>query len=143
MDGVKADSIRCVWEVCGGGILHQKASALGDVVPTGPEEMMKTGYRNIALAVALSMSAAAIPAMAAAVPAGAAAQDRDHHEDHPEYLHNKYYKTGNREGYHDYRAKQQRPETEHRHHYRNDTDRQAHDYGYQHGYQGQRYDHPR
>ena len=63
-------------------------------------------------------------------------QDRAQSQDHPEYAKNRYYKVGNQEGYQDYKSKKQRPE--HKHAYRNDTDRQAHDYGYQQGLQGQR-----
>jgi hypothetical protein len=44
---------------------------------------------------------------------------------------------GNSEGYEDYKRKTQRKE--HNHKYRNDDDRKAHDYGYQQGWQGQRY----
>jgi hypothetical protein len=99
---------------------------------------MKNVLRTIAFGAALTVAATAVPSFAAI--ASPAVQDQDHDraqsQDHPEYAKNRYYKVGNQEGYQDYKSKKQRPE--HKHAYRNDTDRQAHDYGYQQGLQGQR-----
>jgi len=101
---------------------------------------MKTGLRTIAVATALAFAATTLPAFAA-LPSPQEHHDADHN-DHPEYRTNKYYRTGNREGYEDHNRKVQR--TEHKHKYRNDTDRQAHDYGYQQGWNGTPYNsHPR
>ena len=99
--------------------------------------------RSAAFAAALTLTLAAAPTALHASPVAAFAQDRDHehHDDHPEYRNNRYYRTGNREGYQDYQRKTQRPE--HSHRYRNDEDRKAHDYGYQQGHQGQRDYNPR
>ena len=102
---------------------------------------MKNGIRTIAIAGALMFATTALPSLAAATMAGV--QDQEHrdrdqaqqqHNDN--YGNNRYYKLENREGYQDYHKKEQRKE--HSHKYRNDDDRQAHDYGYQQGWQGQR-----
>lgn len=99
---------------------------------------MKNVLRAIAFGVGLSFAAAAVPTMLAMPLAGV--QEQDHHDggaaQHPDYSKNKFYKTGNEEGYRDYKHKTQR--TEHNHKYRNEEDRKAHDYGYQQGLQGQR-----
>jgi hypothetical protein len=80
--------------------------------------------------------------------AHAVPQDRDdrameHHEadrsEHPEYYNNRYYRLGNREGYQDYHRKSRRADAQHRHKYHSDEDRRAHDYGYEQGYGGTRY----
>lgn len=94
--------------------------------------------RAVAIAAAFTLTLAVAPTALHASPVATFAQDRDqqHREDHPEYRRNRYYRTGNREGYQDYQRKNQRPE--HTHRYRNDDDRKAHDYGYQQGWQGQR-----
>jgi hypothetical protein len=103
---------------------------------------MKTGLRTLAIATGLAIATTALPALAA-FPA-APMQDRDHQytntdrRDHPEYNNNRYYRLGNKEGYTDYNRKVQRKE--HTHNYKNDNDRQAHDYGYQQGWSGTRYD---
>lgn len=102
---------------------------------------MKNRLRMIALGSTLSVAAIAAPSMMAMTFGGA--QDQDHHDftqeqaAHPEYANNHYYRLGNSEGYEDYKRKTQRKE--HNHKYRNDDDRKAHDYGYQQGWQGQRY----
>jgi len=101
---------------------------------------MKNRLRMIALGSTLSVAVIAAPSMMAMTFGGA--QDQDHHnfaqeQSHPDYSNNHYYKVGNNEGYEDYKRKTQRKE--HNHKYRNDEDRKAHDYGYQQGWQGQRY----
>ena len=82
----------------------------------------------------LGVGIVASPALASAVP-----QDRDHQEqrsdDHPDYSRNSYYNVGNREGVQDHRRNVQR--TSHKHKFKSDDDRKAHDYGYQQGWQGQ------
>lgn len=107
---------------------------------------MKNVLRTIAFGAALTVAATAVPSFAAITYTGVQDQDRDHGQaqehpnyqaqEHPDYSNNRYYKLGNREGYQDYGTKTQRKE--HNHKYRNDMDRQAHDYGYQQGWQGQR-----
>jgi hypothetical protein len=107
-----------------------------------PGEYMKNVLRTIAFGAALTMAATAVPAIAAITSPEAQDQDRDHdraQQQHPEYSNNSYYKMGNREGYQDYQKKTHRKM--HHHKYRSDDDRQAHDYGYQQGLQGQRGDH--
>ena len=100
---------------------------------------MKTTFARIALGATLAFAVAATPlASYASAPRLQEHHDGDH-DDHPEYRTNRYYQLGNREGYQDYNRHKQRPE--HTHKYRNDTDRQAHDYGYQQGWSGTRYDH--
>ena len=96
---------------------------------------MKNALRTFAVTTAFAIAVTALPAFAA-LPSPQEHHDADHN-DHPEYRNNKYYRTGNREGYEDYTRKTQR--TEHNHKYRNDTDRHAHDYGYQQGWSGTRY----
>jgi hypothetical protein len=96
----------------------------------------------VALGGALILTLSAAPYLHAAPLV--LAQDDDHrdarHDDaHPEYANNRFYQMGNREGYQDHEKKTERKE--HHHKYRNDEDRKAHDYGYQQGLQGQRYDH--
>jgi hypothetical protein len=105
---------------------------------------MKNALRIFAAAAAFSLAASALPAYGAP-----AAQNQEHHDDdrrnnsqysnsnNPDYSNNSYYQLGNREGYQDYGKKQQRKE--HRHRFRNDDDRAAHDYGYQQGWSGQQY----
>lgn len=101
---------------------------------------MRNRLRMIALGSTLSVAAMAAPSMMAMT--FGAPQDQDHHDynqeqQRPDYSNNRYYRTGNSEGYTDYQRKEQRKE--HHHKYRNDDDRKAHDYGYQQGWQGQRY----
>ena len=103
---------------------------------------MKDALRMMALGSALSVTAMTAPSMMGMGFAGAQDQDRQDHHDYTqqqahEYSSNRYYRTGNREGYVDYQHKTQRKE--HNHKYRNDEDRKAHDYGYQQGWQGQSY----
>ena len=110
---------------------------------------MKNSLRMMALGSALSITAITPPSMMGMSFAGVQDQDRpdhqdrqDHHnytqqESHSDYSNNRYYQLGNHEGYADYQHKTQRKE--HNHKYRNDDDRKAHDYGYQQGWQGQRY----
>ena len=104
---------------------------------------MKSMLRSFAAATILTLAASAMPLLAA-VPA----QDRDHQQmdrdhqqmdrnDHPEYNNNRYYRLGNSEGYKDHARNVQRKQ--HNHAYKTDDDRKAHDYGYQQGWQGQRY----
>jgi hypothetical protein len=62
---------------------------------------------------------------------------RDYSNSQRDYSNNSYYQLGNREGYQDYGRKQQRKQ--HRHKYRDDDDRAAHDSGYQQGWSGQQY----
>jgi hypothetical protein len=82
-------------------------------------------------------------------PALAIPTAQDHHDqyqkdqnEHPEYVNNKYYQLGNKEGYEDHKKNLQRKE--HNHTYKTDEDRKAHDYGYQQGWEGKEYhpDHP-
>lgn len=61
----------------------------------------------------------------------------DAYANHPDYSNNEYYRTGNDEGYQDYKAHKRREKDEHQ--YRNDEDRRAHDYGYQEGWSGRSY----
>jgi len=61
----------------------------------------------------------------------------DTYANHPDYSNNEYYRTGNDEGYQDYKAHKQRGK--HEHQYRDDDDRRAHDYGYQEGWSGRTY----
>lgn len=102
---------------------------------------MNNALRIFAAAAAFSLAASAIPAHAAPAPQDQEHRDGDRQgsyaESHPNYSNNSYYQLGNREGYQDYGKKQQRKE--HRHKYRSDDDRAAHDYGYQQGWSGQRY----
>jgi hypothetical protein len=108
------------------------------------EEAMKIALTTIAATAALAMALTAVPTTAAR----AQEQRRDDNVQqrqttqvqHPDYSRNKYYTLGNREGYQDYGRKTQRPA--HEHSYRNDSDRAAHDYGYQQGWQGTRGYHP-
>src|SRR5438270_5147232 len=105
---------------------------------------MQTQAHSLTMFVALAIGACAFnftPALA--IPT---AQDQDHHQkdqyqnhrnEHTEYLNNKYYQLGNKEGYEDHKKNLQRKE--HNHAYKNDLDRQAHDYGYQQGWHGQEY----
>lgn len=105
---------------------------------------MHIRLRQLAFSVALVFGASAI----VAVPA-MAQQDRNHdntaqaqrtnpdtYANHPDYSNNEYYRTGNDEGYQDYKAHKQQ---KHEHEYRNDEDRRAHDYGYQEGWSGRSY----
>jgi len=89
-------------------------------------------------AVAIGASAMSVtPALATPV-----AQDQNHRDQnqHPEYSNNKYYQLGNREGQQDHKRNTQR--ANHNHNYKTDIDKQAHDYGYQQGWQGQNYHAP-
>jgi len=112
---------------------------------------MQNHLRTVALVATLSFGAsviAAIPAVAqqderrpysGQRDGGMQAQrtDPDTYANHPEYSNNEYYRTGNDEGYQDYRAKKQREK--HDHQYRTDDDRRAHDYGYREGWSGRSY----
>lgn len=99
---------------------------------------MKNAIHRIAFGAALAIGIAALPcASYASAPHLQEHHDEATHEDHPEYRTNRYYRVGNREGYQDYQRKEQRKE--HNHKYRNDDDRHAHDYGYQQGWNGTRY----
>jgi hypothetical protein len=100
---------------------------------------MKNVLRTIGFGAALTVAATAVPSFAAIVSPAIQDQDHDHaqSQQHPDYSKNHYYKVGNQEGYKDYKSKTQHP-TPHNHGYHNDTDRQAHDYGYQQGLKGQR-----
>jgi hypothetical protein len=97
---------------------------------------MKNGLRNIAFAAALTVAVTAVPSLGAMTLLGV--QDQDHHDQvqtHPDYSNNSFYKQGNKEGYQDFKNKTHKA---HNHKYKNDDDRQAHEYGYQQGLQGQR-----
>lgn len=103
---------------------------------------MKNALRRIALSSVLGAIAVSASWMTGMPFASAQEQEQEHHEysqqqSHPEYSSNRYYQQGNREGYQDYGRHTQRKV--HHHKYRNDDDRKAHDYGYQQGWQGQRY----
>jgi hypothetical protein len=101
---------------------------------------MKKALSALALGAALSFTAVAAPYVSPVAPVRVQDDDRreDQRERHPEYYRNSYYRTGNREGYEDYRRKARR--RVHRHHYHGDDDRRAHDYGYEEGWRGRRYD---
>ena len=95
---------------------------------------MKHVITSVAISAALAFASTTLPARAMPLT-----PPQEHHDaDHPDYSNNKYYRLGNKEGYEDHRHKQQRPAHEHK--YRNDDDRKAHDYGYQQGWSGDRYD---
>ena len=102
--------------------------------------MSKNRVRNTALSLVLSFGA-----FACTVPAVAhASRLQEHHEemgvehnDHPEYYKNRYYRMGNKEGWEDHQRNVQRKEHNHRFH--SDDDRRAHDYGYQQGWSGTRW----
>lgn len=104
---------------------------------------MNNALQIFAVGAALSLAASALPAHAAP-----AAQEQEHRDsdrrtssdqmnNHADYSNNSYYQLGNREGYEDYNKKQQRKA--HKHKFRNDEDRAAHDAGYQQGWSGQSY----
>jgi hypothetical protein len=95
---------------------------------------MHIQFRRLALVTVFSIGAGicAAPALAQ--------DDRQEHQQRAEqrdYSNNNYYRIGNREGYQDHGRNVQR--TKHNHKFRNDEDRQAHDYGYQQGWQGTDY----
>ncbi len=101
---------------------------------------MHSSMKRFALLTVLTLGAGAfaLPAHALAAPQDQEHHDQDHHNEYrPEYAHNRYYRLGNQEGLQDHRRNNQRPE--HTHAYKGDMDRQAHDYGYQQGWQGQSY----
>jgi hypothetical protein len=96
---------------------------------------MHKQLQRLAMFTALAIGASALnvtPALATPM-----AQDQDHRDQnqHPEYANNKYYQMGNREGQQDHKKNTQR--SNHNHNYKTDVDKQAHDYGYQQGWQGQ------
>jgi hypothetical protein len=105
---------------------------------------MHKQLQRLAMFTVLAIGTSALsvtPALATPTP-----QDQDHHDqyqkdrtEHPEYVNNKYYQVGNKEGYEDHKKNLQRKE--HSHPYKTDEDRRAHDYGYQQGWQGKEY-HP-
>ena len=109
---------------------------------------MQKQLQRLAMFTALAIGTSALnvtPALA--MPT---AQDQDHHDqyqkdrnEHPEYVNNKYYQLGNKEGYEDHKKNVQR--STHNHNYKTDMDKRAHDDGYQQGWQGQNYrdNHPR
>lgn len=109
---------------------------------------MQTHWRHLAMAAALSVGVSTVFAASAVAQqdqnqrydsrsAKAQRADPDTYANHPEYSNNEYYRTGNDEGYQDYKAKQRRER--HEHQYRNDDDRKAHDYGYNEGWSGRSY----
>lgn len=63
--------------------------------------------------------------------------DPDTYANRPDYSNSEYYRTGNDEGYQDYKAHKQRATHEHK--YRDDNDRKAHDDGYKEGWSGHSY----
>jgi hypothetical protein len=105
---------------------------------------MDKQLQRLAMFTALAIGTSALSVTPAlAIPT---AQDQDHHDqyqkdrnEHPEYVNNKYYQVGNKEGYEDHKKNLQRKD--HNHPYKTDMDKQAHDYGYQQGWQGKEY-HP-
>jgi hypothetical protein len=98
---------------------------------------MHMRLQRLALFTALAIGAAALSVTSA--QATPMAQDQDHHDQsqHPEYVNNKYYQLGNKEGLEDHKKNVQR--ASHNHGYKADEDKKAHDYGYQQGWQGQAY----
>ena len=104
---------------------------------------MKSALLIMVFGATLSVAATAVPRLSA-LPVNAA-QDNDHDRDdavrtrpiYRDYYGNRYYRIGNSEGYSDYRRHHQR--VTHRHHYRTDDDRRAHDYGYHRGWLGRRW----
>ena len=100
---------------------------------------MKHGLHVFAVGTALAIGVAALPAFAHGQERTTTTTTTTrYHDEHPEWHNNDYYRLGNREGYEDYEHKKRREEHEHK--YRNDEDRRAHDYGYQQGWSGHRYD---
>ena len=110
---------------------------------------MQIQLRRVALGAALvfGASAVAVPALAqqdenrgyrgGQSSAETQRTNPDTYANHPDYSNNEYYRTGNDEGYQDYRGHKQRGKHEHQYH--NDDDRRAHDYGYQEGWSGRSY----
>ena len=110
---------------------------------------MQIQLRRVALGAALvfGVSAVAVPALAQQdenreykgrqSSAETQRTNPDTYANHPDYSNNEYYRTGNDEGYQDYKAHRQRGK--HEHQYRNGDDRRAHDYGYQEGWSGRSY----
>ena len=104
--------------------------------------MQNIHVKRTAFVLALSLAGFA----AAATPAVAhASRLQEHHDemrtdqkDHPEYRNNEFYRTGNREGWEDHQRNERRKE--HNHKYKTEDDRRAHDYGYEQGWSGTRYD---
>jgi hypothetical protein len=101
---------------------------------------MHTQLRRLALITAFTIGATGLMVTSAlALPT---AQDQEHRDQvqHPEYANNSFYRLGNKEGLEDHKRNVQR--TTHDHHYKTDTDKAAHDYGYQEGWKGQSYQKP-
>ena len=99
---------------------------------------MRNALRIIALSSTWGVAALAVQPVSAMPFHGG--QDQEHHDrareqSNADYSSNRYYKLGSREGYQDYQRKSQRKE--HKHKYRSDDDRRAHDAGYQQGWQGE------
>ena len=109
---------------------------------------MQTRLRQLAVAAALTFGASAVAAMPAM-----AQQDENHqykgtssaqtqrsnpdtYANHPDYSNNEYYRTGNDEGYKDYKAHKR---GKYEHQYRSDDDRKAYESGYQDGWGGRSY----
>lgn len=109
---------------------------------------MQTCLRQLAVAAALTLGASAVAAMPAM-----AQQDENHdykgtssaqaqrtspdtYANHPDYSNNEYYRTGNDEGYKDYKAHKR---GKYEHQYRSDDDRKAYESGYQEGWSGRSY----
>lgn len=101
---------------------------------------MKHTLQAFAATTALAIGVAALPAFAHAQEEHTRTTTTTTRttDEHPEWHNNEYYRTGNREGYEDYQRKERRKEHEHK--YRSDEDRRAHDYGYEQGWKGHRYD---
>jgi hypothetical protein len=100
---------------------------------------MQKQVQKLAMITALAIGAPALSVTPAlAIPTAQDQYQKDRNE-HPEYVNNKYYQLGNKEGYEDHKKNLQRKE--HNHPYKTDEDRKAHDYGYQQGWQGKDY-HP-
>lgn len=102
---------------------------------------MHTQLRRLAMITALTIGATGLmitPALA--IPAAQDQEHKDQVQQHPEYANNSFYKLGNKEGIEDHKKNVQR--TTHNHNYKTDTDKAAHDYGYQEGWAGHSYQDP-
>jgi hypothetical protein len=109
---------------------------------------MQTHLRQLAVAAALTLGASAVAAMPAMAQqdenheykgtssAQAQRTNPDTYANRPDYSNNEYYRTGNDEGYKDYKAHKR---GKYDHQYRSDDDRKAYEYGYKEGWSGRSY----
>lgn len=104
---------------------------------------MKNVLRMAAFGAALCVAASTVPSLAFAA-GSVRMQDQNHNGDqdqnrnqaqHPDYANNSHYTQGNNDGYQDYKHKTHK---DHHRKFNKDADRQAYEYGYQQGSQGQR-----